>query len=113
MATCSDYTLAALEALAAEMEAFGCQEAPAVRETLRRATEALIAWWNAPLSMAEVGAWGGYSESQLRRLIREGKIPLAPDGGIRRLHVPVHPGHRLPLGLEPAPVAAASAGPRN
>lgn len=63
-------------------------------------------WWATPLTLAEATAWGGYSEGQLRRLIREGKISQAPDGGIRRVHVPVHPGHRLPLGLEPATVAA-------
>ena len=97
--------MAGLETAAAELDAFGCAEAPAVRETLRRASEALAEWWNAPLSLAESGAWGGYSESQLRRLIREGKISEAPSGGIRRRDVPVHPGHKLPLGLEPAPVA--------
>lgn len=97
----------ALEVAAAELEAFGCREAAgALREAIRRARMELEAWWNTPLSLADAGAWGGYSEGQLRRLIREAKISQAPDGGIRRRDVPVHPGHRLPLDLEPAPVAA-------
>jgi hypothetical protein len=98
---------AALEALAAELEAFGALEgAHALREALQRARSELEAWWNAPLTLADATVWGGYSDGQLRRLIRDGKITQAPDGGIRRRDVPVHPGHRLPLALEPAPVAA-------
>ena len=57
---------------------------------------------NEPLSIPQAAAWGGYSESQLRRLMREGKLLVALDGGIRRRHVPIQPGHELPLGLEPA-----------
>jgi hypothetical protein len=37
----------------------------------------------------------------LRRLVHDHKLPGAPGGGIRRRHVPVQPGHQLPLGLEP------------
>jgi hypothetical protein len=102
----SDPLFAALEASAAELEAFGAPDAAqGLREAIRRARAELEAWWNTPLSLADAGEWGGYSEGQLRRLIREGKITQAPDGGIRRLDVPVRPGHRLPLGLEPAAVA--------
>jgi hypothetical protein len=98
----------ALEASAVELESFGSLEAAHVlQEAIRRARAELEAWWNIPLTLADAGAWGGYSEGQLRRLIRDGKIPQAPDGGIRRRDVPVHPGHRLPLGLEPATVAGS------
>jgi hypothetical protein len=95
----------ALTATAAELEAFAPATAQAIRETLRRAEVAWSTWWNEPLSVADAARWGGYSESQLRRLIRERKLLLAPGGGIRRRHVPVHPGHELPLGVEPGAVA--------
>jgi hypothetical protein len=99
-------TFASLEASATELEAFGSLGAArALREGIRRARAEIEAWWNAPLTLAEAVVWGGYSEGQLRRLIREGKVSQAPTGGIRRRDVPVHPGHRLPLQLEPAPVA--------
>jgi hypothetical protein len=95
-----------LEAEAVHLEAFGALgPARATRETLRLIREQLTVWWNEPLSMADAAEWGGYSEGQLRRLIRECKVAVAPNGGIRRRDVPVQPGHRLPLGLEPAPVA--------
>lgn len=96
----------ALTATAAEFEAFAPATALTIRETLRRVEAALSAWWNEPLSVAEAARWGGYSESQLRRLVRERKLLLAPGGGIRRRHVPVHPGHEIPLGVEPGAVAA-------
>lgn len=97
----------ALEASAAELEAFGSLEAAhALKEAIKRARAEVDAWWNAPLTFAEAEAWGGYNVGSLRRLIREGKVPQAPDGGIRRRDVPVHPGHRLPLGVEPTPVAS-------
>ncbi len=99
--------LTALDSEAQTLEAFGAlEQAQAARETARRAIDALTAWWNAPLSISQAAGWGGYSPSQLRRLIREGKISEAPGGGIRRRDVPVHPGHKLPLGLEPAPTVA-------
>ena len=98
---------AGIEGEAAHLEAFGALEAArATKETLRLVQLQLTAWWNEPLSVIEASRWGGYSEGQLRRLIRECKIPVAPNGAIRRRDVPVQPGHRLPLGLEPAPVAA-------
>lgn len=95
-----------LEAEAKHLEAFGAVgPAQATRETLRLVHQQLTVWWNEPLRMADAAEWGGYSEAQLRRLIRENKIAVAPNGGIRRRDVPVQPGHSLPLGLEPAPVA--------
>lgn len=91
-----------LEETAAHLERFGWpDQARATRETVRQATAALEAWWNAPLTLAEAQAWGGYSASQLRRLIQQGTILTAPEGGIRRRHVPVHPGHILPLETVP------------
>lgn len=91
-----------LEEAAAQLERFGWpDQARVTRETVRQATAALEDWWNQPLTIAEAQAWGGYSASQLRRLIQQGTILVAPDGGIRRRHVPIHPGHALPLGLSP------------
>ncbi len=46
-------------------------------------------------------ARGGYSESQLRRLMSDGTLQATPDRKIRRRYVPVKPGHVLPLGLDP------------
>lgn len=95
-----------LEAEAQHLEAFGAfGSAQAARETIRLMRERLTKWWNEPLRMADAAAWGGYSEGALRRLIRERKIAVAPTGGIRRRDVPVQPGHRMPLGIEPADVA--------
>jgi hypothetical protein len=100
--------VADLERLAAEFEAFGAGEtAAALRESARRAGEGMAVWWNTPLSIAEAAAWGGYSESQLRKLVSETTIAVAPDGRVRRRDVPVRPGHVLPLGLEPAPSGRA------
>ena len=97
------------ERVAAELEGFGgIGVGHAVRETAQRYTDDLVAWWNEPLSIAEAVAWGGYSESQLRRLLKEHKIPRSIDGGIRRRHVPIQPGHEPPLGLEPAQPGVAS-----
>ena len=91
-----------LESQADELAAFGQEPtATAVRETIRRACEARRAYWNAPLVVHEAAEWGGYSVSQLRRLVADGTIPVAPDGDIRRRHVPVKPGYVIPLGLDP------------
>ncbi len=57
-------------------------------------------FWNEPLTYLEAQAWGGYSVSQLRRQGNEGTVPVTPEGRIRRRHVPVKPGHVLPLGLD-------------
>ena len=97
---------ASLKCEAERLEAFGAVgEAQASRETLRLVQMELTAWWNQPLPVSDASRWGGYSEAHLRRLIREQKIPVAPNGAIRRRDVPIQPGHRLPLALEPAPVA--------
>ena len=91
-----------LESHADELAAFGQEPtATAVRETIRRACEARRAYWNAPLVVHEAAGWGGYSVSQLRRLVSDNIVPVAPDGKIRRRHVPVKPGHVMPLGLDP------------
>lgn len=73
------------------------------RTVIAEARAALEAWWNAALTFEEARAWGGYSVSQLRRDVQAGRIPVTPDGRIRRRDVPVRPGHRLPLDAEPAP----------
>ncbi len=91
-----------LELHADELSAFGQEPtATAVRETIRRACEARRAYWNAPLAVPEAAEWGGYSASQLRRLVSDNIVAVAPDGKIRRRHVPVKPGHVIPLGLDP------------
>ena len=98
-----------LESHADELAAFGQEPtATAVRETIRRACEARRAYWNAPLTIHEAAEWGGYSESQLRRLAKECSVPLASEGNIRRRHVPVKPGHVIPLGLDPVESSEAS-----
>lgn len=96
--------LARVQKAGGHLVAFGAREAAQVFEaTLDRARDALTIWWNEPLSIKDAEAWGGYSASQLRRLIAEGTVPVAPDGRLRRKDVPVRPGHKLPLGLEPEP----------
>lgn len=89
-----------------QLAAFGARDAAdVVKATLDRVDEALTAWWNHPLTLRAAEAWGGYSLSQLRRLIADGTVPVAPDGRIRRRDVPIRPGHPLPIGIEPAPSA--------
>ncbi len=98
-----------LESFADELAAFGQEDvARAVRETIRRVREEEREFWNAPLTVPEAAEWGGYSESQLRRLAKECSIPLASEGNIRRRHVPVKPGHVIPLGLDPVESSEAS-----
>src|SRR4051812_32498979 len=95
-----------LEAEATTLEAFGAAgHAQAARETIRLLRREITAWWNEPMHAKEAARWGGYSEGQLRRLIHQQTIPVAPNGAIRRRDVPVQPGHSLPLELETAPVA--------
>ena len=91
-----------IETHADELAAFGQEPtATAVRETIRRACEVRRAYWNAPLTIHEAVEWGGYSVSQLRRLVSDNIVAVGPDGKIRRRHVPVKPGHVIPLGLDP------------
>jgi hypothetical protein len=92
-------------ALAAEFEQFGARDqAAAVRATIDLVCQRLSDWWNESMSYEAAAIHGGYSTSQLRRLVAAGTIHTAPDGGIRRVDVPVRPGHRPPMGLEPAEV---------
>ena len=101
--------LAGIEAFADELVAFGQADvASAVRETIRRVRDEWQAHWDLPLTVHEAAQWGGYSESQLRRLVSDCTIPFAPDGKIRRRHVPVKPGHVIPLGLDPTESTEAS-----
>lgn len=98
-----------LESVADELAAFGQADvANAVRETVRRAEDCRREFWNMSLTVAEAAVWGGYDQSTLRRHVAKGVIPVAPDGRIRRRHVPVKPGHILPLGLEPTESAEQS-----
>lgn len=100
--------LAVIEAEAARLAAFGAGDlARVVQATAVQARAALEAWWNTPLTIAEAEQHGGYSGAQLRNLVRDRTIPSAPGTGIRirRRDVPVRPGHRIPLGFAPAPVA--------
>lgn len=97
-----------LLATARDLDAFG-GAGVAVREAVRRMAAELSAWWDEPLDMQAAATWGGYSPSRLRGLVHEGTIPVAPGGGIRRRHVPVRPGHALPVpqlveGETPEPV---------
>ncbi len=91
-----------LESFADELVAFGQDDiASAVRETIRRAREELQECWDESVTVSDAAAWGGYSESQLRRLMSDGTVQATPDRKIRRRHVPVKPGHVRPLGLDP------------
>ena len=91
-----------LESFADELTEFGQDDlACAVRETIRRARQELQRFWDEPLTVSEAAAWGDYSESQLRRLVKDATVAITSDGRIRRRHVPVKPGHDAPLGLEP------------
>ena len=102
----SNDPLADLQAETERLASFGFSEQAQVAMTvLTRAREALRDWWDAPLTVADAAAFGGYSPSQLRRLLRDRTIPEAPNGGVRRRDIPIHPGHRIPLGLEPVAVA--------
>ncbi len=90
------------ESFADELSAFGQEDiACAVRETIRRAREELQEFWDESVTVSDAAAWGGYSESQLRRLMSDGTVQATPDKKIRRRHVPVKPGHVMPLGLDP------------
>lgn len=94
--------------VASTLESFGVADhARVIRGTLAQVELAFDQWWNEPLAIPDAAAWGGYSESQLRRLMADVTIPVAPDGHIRRRHVPVRPGHNIPLGVDPAPAGAA------
>lgn len=98
--------LESIDAEAARLARFGAGDlARVVEATAAQARAALERWWNEPLTVAQAERYGGYSGAQLRLLLREGTIPRAPGGGMRRRHVPVKPGHQLPIGLAPAPVA--------
>ena len=100
---------AKFEGVATDLESFGGDDlARAVRETARRCSDYVVEYWNESLSIPEAAAWGGYSKSQLQRLLKEQKIQRSTDGGIRRRHVPIQPGHEPPLGIEPALVGVAS-----
>lgn len=62
--------------------------------------EALTAHLNEPLTMEEAVIESGYTRSHLRRLSREGKMPIEPDGTVVRRHLPKKPGSsvaRAPL----------------
>ena len=86
-----------LESFAAELTEFGQDDlACAVRETIRRARQELQRFWDEPLTVSEAAAWGDYSESQLRRLVKDATVAITSDGRIRRRHVPVKPGHDAP-----------------
>lgn len=97
--------LAALDAKAAAQWDPGV--AAVAHSILADVRAALEAWWNAPLTIEQAHVWGGYSTSQLRRDVQAGRIPTVPDGRLRRRDVPVRPGHRLPLDVEPAPTGGA------
>ncbi len=98
-----------LESFAGELAAFGREDiACVIRETIRRVREEEREFWNTPLTVREAAEWGGYSESQLRRLAKEYSVPLASEGNIRRRHVPVKPGHVIPLSLDPVESSEAS-----
>ena len=54
--------------------------------------EALKGHLNEALSMDEAALESGYTRSHLRRLNREGKMPIEPDGTVLRRYLPKKPG---------------------
>ena len=97
-----DMIFGQIKADAARLAEYGQVEAAqAVTRAAEKAEATFQDFWNQPLSVNEAAEWGGYSESRLRDLLKGKEIPTAPDGGIRRRHVPIRPGHALPLDLEP------------
>ena len=97
------------EAWIARLEAMGHQ-GPALqaRKLLEVAEADRREFWNTPLTYAQASEWGGYDESSLRRHVKDGKLPLTPDGSIRRRHASVKPGHFVAVGLEPTEAAEQS-----
>jgi RimJ/RimL family protein N-acetyltransferase len=89
--------------LADQLRPWSPDEAERLARWAAQARAALAAWWDTPLTIEEAAAWGGYSASQLRRLVTARQIRTAGTGGIPRRFVPVRPGHELPLGLDLAP----------
>lgn len=54
--------------------------------------EAIATYMDEPLSIEEAATESGYTLGHLRRLVREGTIPVLPNRTIRRRHTPRKPG---------------------
>ena len=74
------------------------------RKLLELAQTDLREWWDAPMAYAEAAEWSGYTESQLRRHVNEGKVQQTPEGKFRRRNLPIKPGHHIDVGVRSAEV---------
>ena len=91
---------AALRARAEELERWGAGDtARALRTAAEEVQAAWEAYWNTPLTLDQAAGWSGYSLSQLRKHAKAGTIPPCPDGRLLRRHLPIRPGHAVPLGI--------------
>ncbi len=80
----------------AHLEAMGHQGlAGQARKLLGLAETDLREWWDYPLTFTEAAEWSGYTESQLRRHVKDGKVGQTPEGKFRRRNLPIKPGHHI------------------
>jgi len=75
----------------------GGAEQPAIawERAAQRLEEELTGHLEERLSLPEAATESGYTVSHIRRLIREGTIPVEEDGTVLRRHLPKKPGHSI------------------
>ncbi len=66
-------------------------QAAALEQAARELDAAATAWASEPLTISEAAAVSGYSEEHLRRLAREGHLPVQRNGGPKS-HIKVRRG---------------------
>lgn len=70
------------------------EHADALRSATNQLCQTLERWRTEPLTIPQAAEWSGYSESQLRRLVRDGKLSEVGGDGptqVRRCDLPRHP----------------------
>ena len=79
------------------------QDSPAelVKYVMGEYDLALQEFFDEPLTITKAREWGGYTCSQLNKLVKDGGIRTDSKRRIRRRNVPVRPGHEYPLDLQP------------
>ena len=96
------------------LEAHG--QAAALEQAASQLDARIAAWALEPLTIREAAAESGYSEEHLRRLAREGQLPVQPNGGpksriqVRRGDLPIKrrgDGRGKPKGVSYDPVEDA------
>ncbi len=90
---------------AAMLRSDGGADQPAV--AWERAAEiiecALVGHLDESLSLEDAATESNYTVGHLRRLNREGKMPIEPDGTVLRRYLPKKPGARVASNLTEAP----------